>query len=105
MQKGMNMNRNFRLTACITSLLLLGAILITGACQKESDSDEVDAGTDGGTDGDTDSDTDTDTWADAYTMPFEIDWFEWANVPDGAQTPTVETFAGKVLLINFFQKW
>ena len=99
------MNKFFKLMACIASCLLIGALLVTGACQKENDSDEVDAGPDGSADTDTDSDTDTDTWAFAYTMPFDIDWFEWANVPDGAQTPTVETFAGKVLLINFFQKW
>lgn len=101
------MNKQIGLTACITLLLLFGALFITIACQKENDSNEGDAGTDGDTDGDTDTDTDsdTDTWVDAYTMPFEIDWFEWANVPDGAETPTVETFAGKVLLMNFFQKW
>jgi hypothetical protein len=70
-------------------------------------SDEGDGGETGDTDTGTDTGTeeDTDSWLDEYTMPFDVEPFQWVNVPGGLEQPEVETFAGKVLLVMFFQKW
>jgi hypothetical protein len=71
------------------------------SCSEEG-SGEADAG---GGDGGADAGDDTDSWVDAYNMPFDVEPFQWANVPGGLEQPTAETFASNVLLVMFFQKW
>jgi hypothetical protein len=85
-------------------VLLAALLLILGfGCTEEASSGDGDAGSD---DGGTDTGLeDTDSWLDEYNMPFDVEPFQWVNVPGGLDQPTVETFAGKVLLIMFFQKW
>jgi hypothetical protein len=84
---------------------LAGALLLalTLSCGDEASGGGGDAGTgDGGTDTGVE---DTDSWLDEYNMPFDVEPFQWVNVPGGLDQPTAETFAGKVLLVMFFQKW
>lgn len=86
----------------LPTMLILPLLALALSCSEDGGSDESDAGNG---DGGTDTGEDTDTWVDAYNMPFDVEPFQWANVPGGLEQPTAETFASNVLLVMFFQKW
>jgi hypothetical protein len=92
----------------MTRQLILALMMALLAVMVSCADDSKDGGSGGDSDSDSDSDTgeeDTDSWIDEYSMPFDVEPFQWANVPGGLEAPTAETFAGRVLLILFFQKW